>query len=60
MTHHVEEILAGFTHVLLLRGGRVVAAGPIQTTLTATALAETFGLALELGRTADRWTARAV
>ena len=41
-------------------GGRVVAAGPIQATLTATALAETFGLALELGRTAGRWTARAV
>ena len=60
VTHHVEEIPPGFTHVLLLRGGRVVAAGPIQTTLTAAALAETFGLALELGRTADRWTARAV
>ena len=29
VTHHVEEIPPGFTHVLLLRGGRVVAAGPI-------------------------------
>ena len=29
VTHHVEEIPAGFTHVLLLREGRVVAAGPI-------------------------------
>ena len=28
VTHHVEEIPPGFTHVLLLRGGRVVAAGP--------------------------------
>jgi iron complex transport system ATP-binding protein len=46
--------------VLLLRAGRVVAAGPIGSTLTADALAATFGLALELGRTTDRWTARAV
>ena len=29
VTHHVEEIPPGFTHVLLLRDGRVVAAGPI-------------------------------
>ena len=28
VTHHVEEIPAGFTHALLLREGRVVAAGP--------------------------------
>ena len=60
VTHHVEEIPAGFTHVLLLRAGRVIAAGPIERTLSAAALAETFGLALELGRTSHRWTARAV
>jgi len=34
ITHHVEEIPVGFTHVLLLRDGRVVAAGPIVETLT--------------------------
>ena len=28
VTHHVEEIPPGFTHALLLRAGRVVAAGP--------------------------------
>ena len=28
VSHHVEEIPPGFTHVLLLRDGRVVAAGP--------------------------------
>src|SRR4051812_40318821 len=37
VTHHVEEIPPGFTHVLLLRAGRVVASGPIGTTLTAEA-----------------------
>ncbi|MGZ4589305.1 MAG: ABC transporter ATP-binding protein [Actinomycetes bacterium] len=59
VTHHVEEIPPGFTHVLLLRGGRVVAAGPIETTLTAANLSAAFGIALELQRLGDRWSARA-
>src|SRR3954469_8567938 len=46
VTHHVEEIPPGFTHALLLRQGRVVAAGPIGTTLTAQTLGEAFGLPL--------------
>ena len=29
VTHHVDEIPPGFTHVLLLREGRVLAAGPL-------------------------------
>ena len=59
VTHHVEEIPPGFTHVLLLRGGKVVAAGPIDTTLTAASLGETFGITLTLERVGDRWAARA-
>src|SRR5215203_1557636 len=35
VTHHVEEIPAGITHVLLLKGGSIVAAGPLRDTLTA-------------------------
>ncbi len=48
VTHHVEEIPAAFSHVLLLRGGRVVAAGPMERTLTEDALSDTFGMALSL------------
>jgi iron complex transport system ATP-binding protein len=59
VTHHVEEIPPGFTHVLLLRQGRVVAQGPLGTTLTAEALSETFGLSLVLEHVDDRWSARA-
>src|SRR6478609_5022233 len=40
VTHHVEEIPVGFTHVLLLADGRAVAAGPLRDTLTADALTE--------------------
>ena len=41
--HHVEEIPPGFTHALLLRDGEVVAAGPLEETLTEATLSETFG-----------------
>ena len=59
VTHHVEEIPPGFTDILMLRGGRVVAAGPIESTLTAENLSETFGVTLELDRHGARWSARA-
>ena len=60
VTHHVEEIPPGFTHVLLLREGAVVAAGPIEATLTGDNLAATFGIPLELTRVRDRYSARAL
>jgi iron complex transport system ATP-binding protein len=59
VTHHVEEIPPGFTHVLLLRAGRVVASGPLERTLTTEALTATFGLSLDLVRSGPRWAARA-
>lgn len=60
VTHHVEEIPPGFTHALLLREGRIVAAGPIDQALTSQTLTAAFGLPLELGRNGSRYTARAV
>ena len=57
VTHHVEEIPAGTTHVLLLRAGRIAAAGPIDDVLHADALSATFGVALELERRGQRWSA---
>lgn len=59
VTHHVEEIPLGFTHVLLLRDGGVVAAGPIAETLTAQALTEAFGMPITLTQDAGRYAARA-
>jgi iron complex transport system ATP-binding protein len=58
VTHHVDEVPPGMTHVLMLRQGAVLASGPIETTLTAERLSECFGLHLRLERRADgRWTA---
>jgi iron complex transport system ATP-binding protein len=59
VTHHVEEIPPGFTHLLLLRGGRVVASGPVEETLTAENLEQTFAMPLDVERRGERWTARA-
>jgi iron complex transport system ATP-binding protein len=58
VSHHVEEIPPGFTHVMLLRGGRVVAAGPMETTLDEESLSQTFAMHLELKESDGRWHAR--
>lgn len=58
VTHHVEEIPPAFTHLLLLREGRVVAAGPLRETLTEDALSECFGLRLRLREDGGRWACR--
>jgi iron complex transport system ATP-binding protein len=57
VTHHVEEIPPGYTHALLLRGGQVVTAGPLEQVVGQEALSETFGLALSVQRSGGRWTA---
>ncbi|HYN56951.1 MAG TPA: ABC transporter ATP-binding protein [Motilibacterales bacterium] len=60
VTHHVEEIPAGFTHALLLRGGQAVASGPIHEVVTGRNLSETFGIRLRSGQVRGRYWARAV
>ncbi|SDC61465.1 ABC transporter ATP-binding protein [Actinokineospora iranica] len=58
VTHHVEEIPPGFTHLLLLSDGGVVAQGLIDDVLTSENLSATFGQELELTRSGDRYFAR--
>jgi iron complex transport system ATP-binding protein len=58
VSHHVEEIPPGFTHALLLRGGSVVEAGPVEEVVTEATLSETFGMPLMLTREDDRFAAR--
>lgn len=48
VTHHLEEIPAGFTHALLIKDGTVVAAGPIEQTLTTENISATYGMNLNL------------
>lgn len=59
VTHHVEEVPAGFTHGLLLDDGRVHAQGLLDDVLTAETLSSAFGVRLDVERHGDRWSARA-
>ncbi|MGI5483532.1 ABC transporter ATP-binding protein [Streptomyces lavendofoliae] len=58
VTHHVEEIPPGFTHVLMIRQGKVLAAGPVEMELTSRNLSHCFGLPLVVERVGDRYTAQ--
>ena len=58
VSHHVEEIPPGFTHALMLRDGRVTAAGPLPEVMTEEVLSETFGMRLLLREEDGRYSAR--
>jgi iron complex transport system ATP-binding protein len=59
VTHHVEEIAPGTTHALVLRAGRVLAAGPVAEIVTGDVLTEAFGLPLRVERIGGRFVAQA-
>jgi iron complex transport system ATP-binding protein len=58
VTHHLDEVPAGITHVMMLRAGTVVAAGELDTTLTSAAVSDTFGIELVLEYRAGRFSVR--
>lgn len=57
ITHHVEEIPDGFTHVLMIVEGQELVSGPIDEVLTAENLSTCFGIGLGLERRHGRWWA---
>jgi iron complex transport system ATP-binding protein len=56
VTHHVEEIMPVFSHVLLLREGKVVTAGPKNEVLTSPNLTATFDCPMRLRHTNVRYS----
>lgn len=42
VTHHIEELTSAITHVLLIKDGGIVAAGPKEEVLTGKMLSETY------------------
>ena len=60
VTHHVEEIPSGITHAMLLKAGKIVAAGPLRETLTGDNLTKAFDVELSLVEDDGRWAARAI
>jgi iron complex transport system ATP-binding protein len=59
VTHHLEELPASTTHALLLRDGRVVAAGPADAVLADAPLSACFDTPVTVRRDGGRWTAQA-
>jgi iron complex transport system ATP-binding protein len=55
VTHRTDEIPPGFTHAMLLKGGRALAAGKIERTLTAENLSACFDLPVRLERLGGRY-----
>jgi iron complex transport system ATP-binding protein len=58
VTHHVEEITPIFSHALLLRGGTVLASGPIARSLTSRSLSQLFDHPVRLSRSGGRLSLR--
>ena len=55
VTHHVEEIMPVFSHVLMLKKGRVLTAGEKAATLNAQLLSQAFGEKAELKKLKGRY-----
>ena len=56
VTHHVEEIMPGFSHVLILKGGRVLASGPKDLVMSSANLSEAFGATVNLAQSNGRFS----
>jgi iron complex transport system ATP-binding protein len=58
ISHHLEELPPTITHVALLRGGRMVAAGPVERILTDEAVSQAYGIEVRVSHHDGRWQAR--
>jgi iron complex transport system ATP-binding protein len=56
VTHHVEEIMPTFSHVIVLKRGRVIAQGPRDRILDSKTLSAAFGAPLRLSCRAGRYS----
>jgi iron complex transport system ATP-binding protein len=58
VTHHVEEIMPVFTHVMLMKAGGKIAEGPLKQVLTSARISETFNAPIQLGTHSGRYYLR--
>lgn len=56
VTHHAEEIMPAFSHVLVLKAGRVLGAGPRARMLTSRMLGDAFGAPVTVRRLGARYS----
>jgi iron complex transport system ATP-binding protein len=58
VTHHVEEIMPAFSHVLILKRGRAIAGGPRRAVMQSKTLSAAFSGTVRLSRRAGRYSLR--
>ena len=59
VSHHLEELPASTSHVMLLKEGRVLAAGPASEMITSEMVSQCFGFPIDVHVLDGRWAARA-
>ena len=59
VTHHLEELPTSTSHALLLRGGRMLAAGEADDVLTTELVSACFDYPVAIARHAGRWASTA-
>lgn len=59
VSHHLEELPPTTTHALLLRAGRIVAAGRVERVILSANISACFGFDVRVHREDGRWVARA-
>jgi iron complex transport system ATP-binding protein len=59
VTHHIEEIPSGTTHALLLKEGRAIAQGVIESVINDVNLSTAYGLPITVQNQGGRFFARA-
>ncbi|MFI5697337.1 ABC transporter ATP-binding protein [Kribbella sp. NPDC051586] len=59
VTHHLEELPTCTTHAALLNEGRLLAAGPVEDTITTDLISKTFAHPIQITHHTGRWTATA-
>ena len=57
ITHHVEEVAASTTDVLMVKDGGVLASGPMEQVMTAENLGVLYDMDVQLERVRGRWFA---
>lgn len=59
VSHHLEDLPTSVTHAMLMRDGKVLAAGEAGEMLTSELVSECFGFPIEVHEFGGRWAARA-
>jgi len=60
IAHLLEELPSSTSHALLLRNGRIIAAGPVEEVLVSKTLSECYGVNIAVEHRDGRWSAYAM